>query len=177
MASMPIMGWNRFSPELDCILADVYSSYYVRIFGAGLIQMTLFCITIVYSLIAKTAITQKNKINAITLVNHVEKTGTITKLSSWKTHMKMAKNILLVIVGFSCCTLPYSIFIAIISKPKIPEKHRGGMSDSIELFSLTLLLLNSSVNPVIYTIKFPKFRKAFKSLLHVKQNNLDDSLI
>lgn len=167
---LPLMGWNRFKPEHRCILSAVFHSVYVRIFGAGVIQITTFCIIIIYSLIGRTAIIQKNKITATTTVVHiVEKKGFSNKLASWKSHTKAAKNLLLVIVVFTVCTLPYSIIISIISTPDIPVGPKGRSSDLIELISLVMLLLNSCVNPIIYSIKFPKFRRAFKTLLHMKQ--------
>ena len=167
IAALPLLGWSRFEPEHHCILANIYYSFYVRVFGGGMIQITIFCITVIYGLIGRTAIKQKNKITAITFVEVIQKKGTSNKMSSWKSHTKAAKNLLIVIVVFTICTLPYSVTISVITTPKIPEKPRSSLSDTAELISLTLVLMNSAVNPLIYNIKFPKFRKAFKILLHI----------
>ncbi|CAH3184505.1 unnamed protein product [Porites lobata] len=56
--------------------------------------------------------------------------------------------------------LPYAVFIFLISQPSIGKFLSFQEFERLE-FSLTILfLMNSLVNPIVYTIRMPKFRKA-----------------
>ena len=56
--------------------------------------------------------------------------------------------------------LPYAVFIFLISQPSIGKFLSFQEFERLE-FSLTILfLMNSLVNPIVYTIRMPEFRKA-----------------
>ena len=153
---IPLFGVHRFSPELECIFVDVYDYYYLMYVGISF----FICIVlygILYALIGRTALLQKRKILSLTL-RHVP-----TSLSIGQ--MKAVKNLMVVLTVFIICVLPYVVNNARIIRPEPHTPHRGYLSDAIELLTLTLLLINSAINPVIYAVKIEKFRKAFKYIL------------
>ena len=106
--------------------------------------------TMVYIRIYLAARRHKNQIQAL----HVQQNGEMTNFAST---LKSAVGIFYVYLLFVVCYLPYLISME-IHGPSIPLKR-------LYFFSLTLVLLNSSLNPVIYCWKMRHIRHAVMDIL------------
>ena len=76
--------------------------------------------------------------------------------------LKAAKVSYLVNLIFVACYLPNTLAIAMAAKG---NKEQSGVLEHLSLYTLTLLFLNSSLNPLIYCWKMRPIRYAIKSIL------------
>ena len=163
--------WNRFTPESQCVLLDILDPNYLRILGAGNMFLIVTICIVFYCLIGRTAIEQKKKVASISVVSsQEEKKQNLTIMENIKMHKKAAKNLLMVTIVFAACVLPFAVTIVLYVKDEVTP--RSSFGNFMEVISLTLLFLNSGINPVIYGLKFPKFRQAFKVILSCKRYSM-----
>ena len=115
--------------------------------------ISLFLTTAVYIRIYLVARRHKNQIQAV----QVQQTGEMANFSGL---INSAVGIFYVYVLFLVCYLPFFIFLGTIriNRSTTAMKH-------LLVFSLTLMYLNSSLNPVIYCWKMRHIRHAIMDIL------------
>ena len=124
----------------------------VSLFQGTLTIVGLVLTTLVYIRVYLVVQRHKNQIHALQ-VQQVTQTAEITNFASL---VKSVVGIFYVYLAFLACYLPY--FISNILSPSIASKR-------CFLFSLTLVFLNSSLNPVIYCWKMRHIRHAIMDIL------------
>ena len=133
------------------VLPDVYS---LMTFILGILGFVLT--TMIYIRIYLTVRRHKNQIQALQ-VQRVAENGDVANFASV---VKSAVGIFYVYLVFLICYLPFLVCLVAIevNGPSIPLKR-------VFLFSLTLIFLNSSLNPVIYCWKMRHIRHAIMNIL------------
>ena len=128
--------------------------YFLMIFIFGILGVVLTAL--VYFRIYFTVRRHKNQILVLQLQQE-EENG---ELSNFSSVVKSAGGVFYVYLVFLMCYLPFLVVLAtsVINGPSIPLKR-------VFLFSLTLVFLNSSVNPVIYCWKMRHIRHAIMDIL------------
>ncbi|XP_072550717.1 trace amine-associated receptor 13c-like [Salminus brasiliensis] len=86
-------------------------------------------------------------------------------MDSMKSERKAAKVLSILVAVFLACLFPYFVYVLI-----------GSGTTLVEYF-IILLYLNSSINPVIYALFYPWFRKCSKVILTLQIFNTDSVLI
>ncbi|XP_078344125.1 adenosine receptor A2b-like [Oculina patagonica] len=124
----------------------------VLIFGVICLVLT----TMVYISIYLTVRRHKNQIQALQ-ITQVEQTR---EMANFISLVKSAVGIFCVYLTFLVCYLPYVITLAAVqvNGPSVALK-------KLFLFSLTLIFLNSTLNPVIYCWKMRHIRHAIMNIL------------
>ena len=133
------------------LLSDLYS---LLTFILGIVGLVLT--TLVYVKIYFTARRHKNQIQA----QRVQDLSENKQMASFASLVKSAVGIFYVYLVFLICYLPFLICLvaAEIDGPSIPLK-------SWFIFSLTLIFLSSSLNPVMYCWKMTHIRHALLDIL------------
>ena len=121
-----------------------------------LIIIGLFLTTMIYIKLYLVVQRHKNQIQVL----QVQQVRHTDEMANFASLVKSAVGIFYVYVMFLACYFPYFISLAIIKivSPSIALK-------KMFLVSLTLLYLNSSLNPVIYCWKMRHIRHAFMDIL------------
>ncbi|XP_028809266.1 trace amine-associated receptor 7c-like [Denticeps clupeoides] len=84
---------------------------------------------------------------------------------------KAAKNLGVLVLFFLMCLLPYFISIVISG-----DSQKRAMDDAVAATKI-VLLLNSTINPIIYALLYPWFQKCVKLIFTLKVCSSDSSLI
>ena len=128
--------------------------YFLMTFISGIFGVVLT--TMIYLRIYFTVRRHKNQIEVLQSQREVEN----GEMSNFASVVKSAVGVFFVYLVFLICYLPFLMVIAtiLINGPSIPLKRTF-------LFSLTLVLLNSSLNPVIYCLKMRHIRHAIMDIL------------
>ena len=121
------------------------------ILGVGLVLTTM-----VYIRIFLTARRHKNQIQVL----QVQQRGQTGEIPNFVSLIKSAVGIFYVYLVFLICYLPYIISVIVITTA-------GSSVDvkKLHYFSLTIVFLNSSLNPVIYCLKMKHIRHAIMNIL------------
>ena len=140
-----------FPLVVSWILPDMYSLLTFALGKVGLVLATL-----VYVRIYLTVRRHKNQIQAL----QVQAAGEFKEATSFARLIKSAVGIFYVYLVFLLCYLPFLICLVAteINGPSIRLK-------SWFLFSLTLIFLSSSLNPVIYCWKMRHIRRSVMDIL------------
>ncbi|KAM9496690.1 trace amine-associated receptor 13c-like [Clarias gariepinus] len=141
------------------------------IFGRGFCTVSfvlpLSVIIILYTLIF--VIAKKHATAIRELNNHTRpKTQKIT-LQSMKSERKAAKVLSILVSVFLVCLLPYFIYSLL-----------GGIIElQLGIFQnvLIMLYLNSTINPIVYALFYPWFRKSFQLVITLHIFQADSALI
>ncbi|XP_078349067.1 adenosine receptor A2b-like [Oculina patagonica] len=133
------------------VLPNIYS---LMTFILGIVGLVLT--TLIYIKIYLTVRRHKIQIHALQVQDEAEN-GEVANFASL---IKSAVGIFYVYLVFLICYLPFLVCLAAIevNGPSIPLKR-------VFLFSLTLIFLNSSVNPAIYCWKMRHIRHAIMDIL------------
>ena len=96
--------------------------------------------------------------------NAAWKTGTGTRQQSGnQLQMEITKNTFYIVCAFILCLTPYSVCILVDTlKPAVP-------------YAVTVLLLNSWINPIIYATKHPHFKTVFRSIFLCKCTEIPEA--
>ena len=74
---------------------------------------------------------------------------------------KVTMNMVIVSVVLAVCVIP-KLAVILLSKSSL-----GSHYNSCYLWSTTLFLLNSSINPILYTWRDPRLRAAVRSVINI----------
>ena len=142
-----------FFPSISWTAYDIYS--FVEI----LLGIVLLVLTAIVNIkIYLTVQLHKNQIQAL----QVQQEAQTDEMVHFARFIKSAVNVFYVYVTFVVCYLPYFISVALI------RTNGSNMAlKRLNLFSVTLIHLNSSLNPVIYCWKMRHIRHA---IMGIRQN-------
>ncbi|XP_026784173.1 trace amine-associated receptor 13c-like [Pangasianodon hypophthalmus] len=130
----------------------------------------IFPLSVIIILYTRVFVIAKKHASAIReLNNHTRpKTQKITSYSM-KSERKAAKVLGILVSVFLMCLLPYFIYslLSDIIEPQIETIQKV----------MTMLTLNSTINPVIYALFYPWFRKCFKLIITLQIFQIDSALI
>ena len=149
-----ILKWV-FSVFLSLILLWTRPNFNsVLIFICGVV--CLLVTTLVYIRIYFAVRRHKNQIQAL----QVQQTAQTDEMANFASLIKSAVGIFYVYLVFLVCYLPFFISLATIeiNGPSIASKR-------FFLFSLTIVFLNSSLNPAVYCLKMRHIRHAIMDIL------------
>ncbi|CAH3042667.1 unnamed protein product [Pocillopora meandrina] len=186
IAALSFTGWSPDAETIssnECKKSDPY--YYLFAITAGFF-LPLTILVINYSMVFKVAFTQAKKLQLLKSASAMEP-GEISEADIRKDarqsivnigrterkrrksivrELKATKTLAIVIGTFIVCWLPFFIIMFIVQfcgdcLLKIPEKGRQFVAI---VFVYVLPLLNSAVNPIIYSSFNSDFRKSFKDI-------------
>ncbi|KAM7379995.1 hypothetical protein PAMP_003325 [Pampus punctatissimus] len=150
---------GRYDPcQGQCPSVTDYITGVVDIVLAFIAPVTF--ITIVYMRVFVVAVSQaramRSHVKSVTLQVSVTVTS---RVNIKKSELKAARTLGITVIVFIICLFPYHIASLTGS---------NAVSTSFEFFVLYLLYFNSCLNPLIYALFYPWFRKAIKLILTLK---------
>ena len=101
----------------------------------------------------------KNQMKAIQLQGQIREISQNGNMANFASIRKSAVGVFYVVVVFLVCYLPHFLLLLIHSPSFAVMKH------TLELYSMTLIFLNSSLNPVVYCWKMKQIRRAIINIL------------
>uniref|UniRef100_A0A8C4X422 G-protein coupled receptors family 1 profile domain-containing protein n=1 Tax=Erpetoichthys calabaricus TaxID=27687 RepID=A0A8C4X422_ERPCA len=159
------VGQNYLDPcPGDCVLVSNSTCAIV-----DLIYSFLLPVSVMITLYAKIFLIAKRHARAISTQqkNSVEKNKNISK----KSERKAAKTLGIVVTVFFLCWLPFYVCSL------LNQFMNFAVSSVVSWACLWIGYINSGLNPIIYALFYPWFRKSFKLLITCKICNAGSSLI
>uniref|UniRef100_H3AV34 Sphingosine-1-phosphate receptor 3 n=2 Tax=Latimeria chalumnae TaxID=7897 RepID=H3AV34_LATCH len=146
LGALPILGWNCMDNLPDCsTILPLYSKKYV-VFCISIFMATLLAIVILYARIYTLVKSSGQK---------------VTKHNNSERSMALLRTVVIVVGVFIACWSPLFILLLIdvACKPK--------QCDILfkEKWFIALAVLNSAMNPIIYTLASKEMRRAFFRLI------------
>ncbi|XP_044221979.1 trace amine-associated receptor 13c-like [Thunnus albacares] len=135
----------------ECVVLIDYISGVVDLVLSFIVPVTI--IIILYMRVFVVAVSQARAMRSRVAVVTLQVSLTLT---SKKSELKAARTLGILVVVFLICLCPY--YIAIFAG-------NNSLNTSSAFFVLYLFYLNSCLNPVIYTLFYPWFRKASKFIV------------
>ena len=185
IASLSFMNWSenaQTTAVIECLKSDKY--YYTFAITAGFF-LPLIILVINYSLVFKVAFTQAKKLQLLKSAamepanfsendaNLESRTGVVgmgrierkTRRSILR-ELKATKTLAIVIGTFIVCWLPFFIIMFVVQfcAQCLGNIHPTARQFVAIVFAYVLPLLNSAVNPIIYSSFNSNFRSAFKDI-------------
>jgi len=185
IASLSFMNWSENAGTIansECMKSDKY--YYTFAITAGFF-LPLTILVINYSLVFKVAFAQAKKLQllksssmepaefsdvevspdprpSVVSIGRIER----KKRKSILRELKATKTLAIVIGTFIVCWLPFFIIMFVVQfcTMCLPNIHPTGRQFIAIVFAYVLPLLNSAVNPIIYSSFNSDFRSAFKDI-------------
>lgn len=185
IASLSFMNWSENAGTIansECMKSDKY--YYTFAITAGFF-LPLTILVINYSLVFKVAFAQAKKLQllksssmepaefsdvevspdprpSVVSIGRIER----RKRKSILRELKATKTLAIVIGTFIVCWLPFFIIMFVVQfcTMCLPNIHPTGRQFIAIVFAYVLPLLNSAVNPIIYSSFNSDFRSAFKDI-------------
>lgn len=185
IASLSFMNWSENASTIansECMKSDKY--YYTFAITAGFF-LPLTILVINYSLVFKVAFAQAKKLQllksssmepaefsdvevspdprpSVVSIGRIER----RKRKSILRELKATKTLAIVIGTFIVCWLPFFIIMFVVQfcTMCLPNIHPTGRQFIAIVFAYVLPLLNSAVNPIIYSSFNSDFRSAFKDI-------------
>ena len=149
--SFPLLGWNKWRPDVPCLAPRVFPREYVLFFHFGykfVIIILLFLFNAYVSLIAW----QKSKVVPVQVLTNSQQAP--------NNDFKITKMFLLIVGIFYVCYLPFIVLTSILlATPNSSNSYYLAMAQHV---SIRLLSVNGALNPVIYAWKNSQYRDAFK---------------
>ena len=142
---------------------------FMRLWISAQILYIIFVIIYIFFLLTMTALNYKiyiavrhhaNQMQASLQAITAQNSGTEMRYAAAASRRTFGIGALLIYLAFSICYLPnvFALIIFLFSST-------GTSRDFLDLFSLTLLFLNSTLNPLIYCWKLRQIRQAFINVL------------
>ncbi|XP_043941685.1 sphingosine 1-phosphate receptor 1 [Protopterus annectens] len=153
LGGLPIMGWNCIRDLRHCsTVLPLYHKHYI-LFCTTVLIIILLAVVVLYARIYSLV---RTKSRAFTL----RKSSTPTKGSNEKS-MALLKTVIIVLGAFIACWAPLFILLLLDVACKVKE---CTILYQIDYF-LAVAVLNSAMNPIIYTLTSKEMRKAFAKML------------
>ncbi|XP_062828174.1 sphingosine 1-phosphate receptor 3 [Anolis carolinensis] len=146
LGALPILGWNCIDNLEDCsTILPLYSKHYVA-FCIIIFMAILLAIVILY---ARIYILVKSSSRNVTNHNNSERS------------MALLRTVVIVVGVFIACWSPLFILLLIDVACKVKECRILYQEDGF----IALAVLNSAMNPIIYTLASKEMRRAFFRLV------------
>ena len=158
VAILPAAGWNDWGNKRLCHLPVIFTSTYIIVFCLGVTLGIFIIMSILNMLLFVIASKHRRQIEALDVSR--DPRGALSRL---KSDLQGTKSVLLVIVLFIVCYLPWSVMLIYM----LLTTRYNFDPTFLRLYDVTTLLLtlNSGVNPLVYATRMKPFRLAFKSML------------
>ncbi|RVE65895.1 hypothetical protein OJAV_G00121460 [Oryzias javanicus] len=145
LGALPILGWNCLGDLRDCSkVLPLYSKKYVA-----------FCITVFMVLLLAMSI-----LYARIYILVKSSSRKVSKHSSSEHAMSLLRTVIIVVGVFIVCWTPIFILLLV----DVASEERFSIIYKAEWF-IGVAVLNSAMNPVIYTLASREMRRAFLSLI------------
>ena len=143
-------------------IASVWIPKTVRVvFAVAIVALCSIGTVYFYCKIWLVARRHKTQIQTLQAAHGISQRGRTCDSHFLNSTLKAARVSFLVNLIFVACYLPHTLWLAIATTAKGSSEQSG----VVELYALTLLFLNSSLNPLIYCWKMRHIRYAIKSIL------------
>ncbi|KAJ0065702.1 hypothetical protein NL108_016518 [Boleophthalmus pectinirostris] len=161
LGGLPIMGWNCIESMENCsTVLPLYHKTYI-LFCTTVFSIILMAIVVLYARIYALVRTRSRKL-VFRKVTNGARGSTSTNSKSSEKSMALLKTVIIVLSGFIACWAP--LFILLLLDVAC-ETLTCPILYKAEWF-LALAVLNSAMNPLIYTLTSNEMRRAFlKTLL------------
>ncbi|XP_056146788.1 sphingosine 1-phosphate receptor 3 [Lampris incognitus] len=147
LGALPILGWNCLDNLPDCsTVLPLYTKKYMA-----------FCITIFMALLLAISVLYAR---IYTLVK--SSSQKVSKYSNSEHAMSLLRTVIIVVGVFIACWTP--IFILLLVDVACERRRRCSILYKADWF-IALAVLNSAMNPIIYTLASREMRRAFLGLV------------
>ncbi|ELU03581.1 hypothetical protein CAPTEDRAFT_185645 [Capitella teleta] len=166
IVSLPLFGLNNWQPDQVCSAITVLPKvYFINVF---LLSSFIIVILVgVLNLVICAVAINKRKIHP---------SGTETQQLQMKSQYKLTKMLLVVVGVFYTCWMPYIILnmIALLGTKTVLGGAIPRWFIMLLESSKLLVVINGSLNPIIYSWKLREFRKAFWKTVGLPTHSLQD---
>ncbi|XP_059894205.1 sphingosine 1-phosphate receptor 3 [Gadus macrocephalus] len=147
LGALPIMGWNCLGDLPDCsTVLPLYSKRYVA-FCIIIYMVLLLAISVLYARIYTLVKSSSQKVNKQRQSEHA---------------LSLLRTVVIVVGVFIACWTP--IFVLLLVDVACKQRRRCPVLYKADWF-IALAVLNSAVNPVIYTLASREMRRGFLGLV------------
>ena len=159
-----VLDWNNWIPGMSCDLVLVYPKLFLDVFIIASFSIVLIVILFLYASIFKVLTERKKGIQCNETFSEVVQKQRIKMIER---DAKITKSLSIVVITFALCFVPMCIVLVMCMYSPILRSKLW----YVRMVANIAAFLNSGLNPVIYAIRLPQFKVAFRDLLHLKKKN------
>ncbi|XP_033103216.1 melanopsin-like [Anneissia japonica] len=134
----------------------------VLLYPVSFLVIFICCIQLFFHIRRHTKIMMKSELTSSNYT--IDNMDNLTQDRKNKTQIQVTKNLFCVVVVYVICVTPYGVNLLV----------SGVGSIKAIPYTALLLILNSSLNPLIYATKHPNFKTVFKSILKCDLRRIPD---